>query len=116
MGSFSQLPTKALAECSRMTFCTNMILFFIHYRGFCITYGDGYRSHIFKPVSVQTMWSALQSLYRASECAKKNNSYQVTAVRYYDGLFQANKSDVACLNEWNVLPGVEPKRPLISNM
>lgn len=84
--------------------------------GFCITTGDGLRSHIFKPVSVQTMWTALQSLYQASECAKKNNSYQVYAVNHYNELFQSNKSDMECLNEWNTLPGVEVKRPITTAM
>lgn len=84
--------------------------------GFCITNGDGLRSHIFKPVSVQTMWTALQSLYQASECAKKNNSYQVYAAKHYTKLFQTYRSDTECLNEWNTLPGVEVKRPVISAM
>ncbi|ODM91974.1 Protein phosphatase Slingshot [Orchesella cincta] len=84
--------------------------------GFSITNGDGLRSHIFKPVSVQTMWTALQSLYQASECAKKNNSYQVYAVNHYTKLFQTYRSDPACLNEWNALPGVEVRRPMTSQM
>ncbi|CAL8129737.1 unnamed protein product [Orchesella dallaii] len=84
--------------------------------GFSITNGDGLRSHIFKPVSVQTMWTALQSLYQASECAKKNNSYQVYAVNHYNKLFQTYTSETACLNEWNALPGVEVRRPMTSQM
>ncbi|KAK7882522.1 hypothetical protein WMY93_028696 [Mugilogobius chulae] len=50
------------------------------------------RVHVFKPVSVQAMWSSLQSLHKACEVASRISSSQV------------------CVNEWNAMQDVESHR------
>ncbi|KAG8450436.1 hypothetical protein GDO86_002917 [Hymenochirus boettgeri] len=69
------------------------------------------RIHIFKPVSVQAMWSALQSLHKACEVARANNYYPgslfLTWVSYYESHIN---SDQALINEWNVMQDVQSHR------
>ncbi|CAB1316908.1 unnamed protein product [Coregonus sp. 'balchen'] len=54
-------------------------------RGFSVSTDN--RVHVFKPVSVQAMWSALQSLHKACEVARCHNYYPgslfLTWVSYY---------------------------------
>ncbi|XP_061103832.1 protein phosphatase Slingshot homolog 1-like isoform X2 [Conger conger] len=69
------------------------------------------RVHVFKPVSVQAMWSALQSLHKACEVARCHNYYPgslfLTWVSYYQSRVA---SDQACINEWNAMQDVESHR------
>ncbi|XP_074779400.1 protein phosphatase Slingshot homolog 2 isoform X4 [Athene noctua] len=70
------------------------------------------RVHIFKPVSVQAMWSALQSLHKACEVARLNNYYPgslfLTWVSYYESHIN---SDQLSVNEWNAMQDVQSHRP-----
>ncbi|XP_075575550.1 protein phosphatase Slingshot homolog 2 isoform X3 [Pelecanus crispus] len=70
------------------------------------------RVHIFKPVSVQAMWSALQSLHKACEVARSNNYYPgslfLTWVSYYESHINSDQSSV---NEWNAMQDVQSHRP-----
>ncbi|XP_016342620.1 protein phosphatase Slingshot homolog 2-like isoform X2 [Sinocyclocheilus anshuiensis] len=67
--------------------------------------------HIFKPVSVQAMWSALQSLHKACEVARCHNYFPgslfLTWVSYYQSRVS---SDQACINEWNAMQDVQSHR------
>ncbi|XP_018586223.1 protein phosphatase Slingshot homolog 2b isoform X2 [Scleropages formosus] len=69
------------------------------------------RVHIFKPVSVQAMWSALQSLHKACEVARVQNYYPgslfLTWVSYYQSRVS---SDQVCINEWNAMQDVQSHR------
>ncbi|XP_048021400.1 protein phosphatase Slingshot homolog 2b isoform X2 [Megalobrama amblycephala] len=69
------------------------------------------RIHIFKPVSVQAMWSALQSLHKACEVARCHNYFPgslfLTWVSYYQSRVS---SDQACINEWNAMKDVQSHR------
>ncbi|NXI38355.1 SSH2 phosphatase, partial [Galbula dea] len=70
------------------------------------------RVHVFKPVSVQAMWSALQSLHKACEVARSNNYYPgslfLTWVSYYESHINSDQSSV---NEWNAMQDVQSHRP-----
>lgn len=70
------------------------------------------RVHIFKPVSVQAMWSALQSLHKACEVARTHNYYPgslfLTWVSYYESHINSDQSSV---NEWNAMQDVQSHRP-----
>uniref|UniRef100_UPI0037E74823 protein phosphatase Slingshot homolog 2 n=1 Tax=Semicossyphus pulcher TaxID=241346 RepID=UPI0037E74823 len=69
------------------------------------------RVHVFKPVSVQAMWSALQSLHKACEVARCHNYYPgslfLTWVSYYQSRISSNQ---ICINEWNAMQDVESHR------
>ncbi|XP_043910403.1 protein phosphatase Slingshot homolog 2 isoform X2 [Protopterus annectens] len=69
------------------------------------------RVHIFKPVSVQAMWSALQSLHKACEVARTQNYFPgslfLTWISYYESHIN---SDQSCINEWNAMPDVQCHR------
>ncbi|XP_044057329.1 protein phosphatase Slingshot homolog 2 isoform X2 [Siniperca chuatsi] len=69
------------------------------------------RVHVFKPVSVQAMWSALQSLHKACEVARCHNYYPgslfLTWVSYYQSRVSSNQF---CVNEWNAMQDVESHR------
>ncbi|XP_076831843.1 uncharacterized protein ssh2a isoform X2 [Brachyhypopomus gauderio] len=69
------------------------------------------RVHIFKPVSVQAMWSALQSLHKACELARGYNYYPgslfLTWVTYYQSRIS---SEQHCVNEWNAMQDVQSHR------
>ncbi|XP_029924677.1 protein phosphatase Slingshot homolog 2b isoform X2 [Myripristis murdjan] len=69
------------------------------------------RVHVFKPVSVQAMWSALQSLHKACEVARCHNYFPgslfLTWVSYYQSRVS---SDQAHINEWNAMQDVQSHR------
>lgn len=78
--------------------------------GFSISvYG---KTHIFKPVSVQAMWSALQTLHKVSQKARENNFYPGGPshgwVSYYENSISSDRS---YLNEWNAMDSIESRRP-----
>ncbi|XP_014222170.1 uncharacterized protein LOC106649319 isoform X2 [Trichogramma pretiosum] len=68
--------------------------------------------HIFKPVSVQAMWSALQTLHKVSSKARAHNYFlgglSHDWVSYYE---QRIESDRSCLNEWHAMDNLESRRP-----
>lgn len=70
------------------------------------------KTHIFKPVSVQAMWSALQTLHKVSQKARENNFYPGGPshdwLSYYESRIE---SDQSCLNEWNTMDSIESRRP-----
>lgn len=78
--------------------------------GFSITVCD--RHHIFKPVSVQAMWSTLQTLHKVSAKAREQNYFQGglthSWVEYYENRIESERS---CLNEWHAMDNLESKRP-----
>lgn len=70
------------------------------------------RMHVFKPVSVQAMWSALQVLHKACEVARRHNYFPggvaLLWATYYESCIG---SDQSCLSEWTAMQGVESTRP-----
>ncbi|XP_056586823.1 protein phosphatase Slingshot homolog 2b isoform X2 [Triplophysa dalaica] len=77
--------------------------------GFSVTTDN--KIHVFKPVSVQAMWSALQSLHKACEVARGQNYFPgslfMTWVSYYQSRVS---SDQVCINEWNAMQDVQSHR------
>uniref|UniRef100_A0A8C4IKH8 protein-serine/threonine phosphatase n=1 Tax=Dicentrarchus labrax TaxID=13489 RepID=A0A8C4IKH8_DICLA len=78
-------------------------------RGFSVSTDS--RIHVFKPVSVQAMWSALQSLHKACEVARCHNYFPgslfLTWVSYYQSRVC---SDQVRINEWNAMQDVQSHR------
>ncbi|XP_044753913.1 protein phosphatase Slingshot isoform X3 [Coccinella septempunctata] len=70
------------------------------------------KHHIFKPVSVQAMWSALQTLHKASSKAREQNYFQAGLTHGWVDYYEARiESDRSCLNEWHAMDNLESKRP-----
>ncbi|XP_065106802.2 protein phosphatase Slingshot homolog 1 isoform X1 [Paramisgurnus dabryanus] len=78
--------------------------------GFSVTTAG--RMHIFKPVSVQAMWSALQILHKVCEVSRRYNYFPggmaLTWMGYYESCIS---SDQSCINEWNAMQDLETLRP-----
>ncbi|XP_066143977.1 protein phosphatase Slingshot isoform X2 [Euwallacea fornicatus] len=78
--------------------------------GFSVSICDSH--HIFKPVSVQAMWSALQTLHKVSAKAREGNYYPGggthTWVEHYESRIASDRS---CLNEWHAMDCLESRRP-----
>lgn len=70
------------------------------------------RTHVFKPVSVQAMWSALQVLHKVCEVARRYNYFPgglaLVWASYYESCIC---SDQSCINEWNTMQDLESTRP-----
>uniref|UniRef100_A0ABM5F1M0 protein-serine/threonine phosphatase n=1 Tax=Pogona vitticeps TaxID=103695 RepID=A0ABM5F1M0_9SAUR len=70
------------------------------------------KMHVFKPVSVQAMWSALQILHKACEVARRYNYFPggmaLVWATYYESCIASEQS---CINEWNAMQDVESTRP-----
>ncbi|CAN9513229.1 unnamed protein product [Ophioblennius macclurei] len=70
------------------------------------------RTHVFKPVSVQAMWSALQVLHKACEVSRRYNYFPggmaLTWMGYYESCISSEQS---CINEWNAMKDLETTRP-----
>ncbi|KAG8180189.1 hypothetical protein JTE90_017704 [Oedothorax gibbosus] len=78
--------------------------------GFSVT-SDG-RHHIFKPVSVQAMWSALQTLHKASSKARERNYFKTGGTHQWVEYYESHiASDRSCLNEWHAMDDIESRRP-----
>ncbi|KAJ3605615.1 hypothetical protein NHX12_027660, partial [Muraenolepis orangiensis] len=77
--------------------------------GFSVNAGG--RSHVFRPVSVQAMWSALQVLHKAREGACRSSLYPGSGAlawtQYYEGCLSSEQS---VLNEWNAITDLESRR------
>ncbi|XP_070851567.1 protein phosphatase Slingshot isoform X3 [Drosophila suzukii] len=70
------------------------------------------KTHIFKPVSVQAMWSALQTLHKVSKKARENNFYASGPSHDWLSSYERRiESDQSCLNEWNAMDALESRRP-----
>ncbi|XP_017020543.1 protein phosphatase Slingshot isoform X2 [Drosophila kikkawai] len=70
------------------------------------------KTHIFKPVSVQAMWSALQTLHKVSKKARENNFYASGPSHDWLSSYESRiESDQSCLNEWNAMDALESRRP-----
>ncbi|XP_061905105.1 protein phosphatase Slingshot homolog 2b [Entelurus aequoreus] len=69
------------------------------------------RVHVFKPVSVQAMWSALQSLHKACEVARCHNYFPgslfLTWVSYYQSRVSSDQNRI---NEWNAMQDLQSYR------
>ncbi|XP_056289280.1 protein phosphatase Slingshot homolog 1 isoform X2 [Pseudoliparis swirei] len=69
------------------------------------------RSHVFKPVSVQAMWSALQVLHKACEVSRRFNYFQggiaLTWMAFYESGITSEQS---CINEWNAMTDLDTAR------
>uniref|UniRef100_A0A8C1M1H0 Protein phosphatase Slingshot homolog 1 n=1 Tax=Cyprinus carpio TaxID=7962 RepID=A0A8C1M1H0_CYPCA len=78
--------------------------------GFSVT--TAAHTHIFKPVSVQAMWSALQILHKACEVSRRYNYFPggmaLTWMGYYESCISSEQS---CINEWNAMQDLETLRP-----
>uniref|UniRef100_A0A3B3S3Y6 protein-serine/threonine phosphatase n=1 Tax=Paramormyrops kingsleyae TaxID=1676925 RepID=A0A3B3S3Y6_9TELE len=69
------------------------------------------RVHIFKPVSVQAMWSALQSLHKACEVARCHNYYPGSLFLTWLSYYQSRvASEQTCINEWNAMQDLQSHR------
>nr|XP_040052622.1 protein phosphatase Slingshot homolog 1 isoform X2 [Gasterosteus aculeatus aculeatus] len=70
------------------------------------------RTHVFKPVSVQAMWSALQVLHKACEVSRRYNYFPggmaLTWMGYYESCIASDQSSI---NEWNAMKDLESTRP-----
>ncbi|XP_053276672.1 protein phosphatase Slingshot homolog 1 isoform X2 [Pleuronectes platessa] len=70
------------------------------------------RTHVFKPVSVQAMWSALQVMHKACEVSRRYNYFPggiaLTWMGYYESCIA---SEQTCINEWNAMKDLETPRP-----
>ncbi|RZF42561.1 hypothetical protein LSTR_LSTR001356, partial [Laodelphax striatellus] len=70
------------------------------------------RQHIFKPVSVQAMWSALQTLYKVSWKAREENYFEGGLTHEWVNYYERRiRSEQSCLNEWHAMDNLESKRP-----
>lgn len=70
------------------------------------------KQHIFKPISVQAMWSSLQTLHKASAEARSGNLYEGGSVYTWTQSYSERiSSDRSCLNEWIAMDGLTSKRP-----
>ncbi|KAE8634210.1 hypothetical protein XENTR_v10002231 [Xenopus tropicalis] len=69
------------------------------------------KTHVFKPVSVQAMWSALQVLHKACEVARRFNYFpgglSLVWATYYESCISSEQS---CINEWNTMQDLESAR------
>ncbi|XP_053324957.1 protein phosphatase Slingshot homolog 1 [Spea bombifrons] len=70
------------------------------------------RTHVFKPVSVQAMWSALQILHKACEVSRRHNYFPgglaLVWATFYESCISSGQS---CINEWNTMQDLESTRP-----
>ncbi|XP_055633663.1 protein phosphatase Slingshot isoform X2 [Toxorhynchites rutilus septentrionalis] len=67
---------------------------------------------IFKPVSVQAMWSALQTLHKVSSKAREHNFFAGGSSHEWVSYYEQNiDSDRSCLNEWHTMDALESRRP-----
>ncbi|XP_063044093.1 protein phosphatase Slingshot homolog 3 [Engraulis encrasicolus] len=76
--------------------------------GFSVTTAEVTR--IFKPVSLQTMWSVLQALHGCCERAVKAAVIPGCGLEWAQHYHRHVESDQACLNEWTVMTGLESIR------
>ncbi|XP_040028462.2 protein phosphatase Slingshot homolog 3 isoform X1 [Gasterosteus aculeatus] len=76
--------------------------------GFSVTTAEEIR--IFKPVSMQTMWTVLQALHGCCERAVNAALIPGNGLEWAEHYHQHTESDRLCLNEWEVLNDLESVR------
>uniref|UniRef100_A0A8C8VIJ2 protein-serine/threonine phosphatase n=1 Tax=Pelusios castaneus TaxID=367368 RepID=A0A8C8VIJ2_9SAUR len=77
--------------------------------GFSVTSGG--QTRIFKPISVQTMWSVLQVLHKACNEAVHNNHFPGgSALGWAEWYQRAISSEQSCINEWLAMSDLESVR------
>uniref|UniRef100_A0A8C9YT76 protein-serine/threonine phosphatase n=1 Tax=Sander lucioperca TaxID=283035 RepID=A0A8C9YT76_SANLU len=76
--------------------------------GFSVTTAEEIR--IFKPVSMQTMWSVLQALHGCCERAVKAAVIPGNGLEWAQHYHQHIESDRFCLNEWEAMNDLESVR------
>ncbi|XP_024294388.1 protein phosphatase Slingshot homolog 1 isoform X1 [Oncorhynchus tshawytscha] len=70
------------------------------------------RNHVFKPVSVQAMWSALQILHKVCEVSRRYNYFPGGMALTWMGFYESCiSSEQSCINEWNAMRDLETLRP-----
>ncbi|XP_062431971.1 protein phosphatase Slingshot homolog 3 isoform X4 [Rhea pennata] len=78
--------------------------------GFSVTSGG--QTRIFKPISVQTMWTVLQELHRAcSEATHGGHIPGGPALAWARDYAVAVASEQSCINEWLAMADLESVRP-----
>ncbi|XP_064613046.1 protein phosphatase Slingshot homolog 1-like isoform X2 [Liolophura sinensis] len=81
--------------------------------GFSINYEETH--HLFKPVSVQAMWSALQSLHKVVAVATSNFYFAHGLTHTWVGYYQARiSSDQHCITEWHLREDIMTFREVTS--
>ncbi|KAG1954372.1 protein phosphatase Slingshot homolog 3 [Pimephales promelas] len=76
--------------------------------GFSVTSAEVTR--IFKPVSIQTMWSVLQALHGCCERAVRGAVIPGCGLEWAQHYRENVESDQHCLNEWGAMTGLESVR------
>lgn len=76
--------------------------------GFSVTSAEVTR--IFKPVSIQTMWSVLQALHGCCERAVRGAVIPGCGMEWAQHYIVHVESDQHCLNEWGAMTGLESVR------
>ncbi|XP_046695038.1 protein phosphatase Slingshot homolog 1 isoform X3 [Silurus meridionalis] len=78
----------------------------------CFSVRTAGKTHIFKPVSIQVMWSALQVLHKVCEVSHQYNyvpgSTSFSWINSYESRISSNQSFI---NEWNTISNLETPRP-----
>nr|XP_042714069.1 protein phosphatase Slingshot homolog 3 isoform X2 [Chrysemys picta bellii] len=70
------------------------------------------QTRIFKPISVQTMWSVLQVLHKACNEAVQNNHFPGgSALGWAEWYQRTIASEQSCINEWLAMSDLESVRP-----
>ncbi|XP_022523520.2 protein phosphatase Slingshot homolog 1 isoform X2 [Astyanax mexicanus] len=64
------------------------------------------RCHVFKPVSMQAMWSALQVLHKACEVSRRCNYSPGGMAFTWMGFYELS-SEQSCIDEWNAASDLE---------
>ncbi|XP_031557403.1 protein phosphatase Slingshot homolog 2-like isoform X2 [Actinia tenebrosa] len=74
--------------------------------GFCLC--SNYRRHILKPVSVQTMWTAVQWVHRCGDNARKNNQFPSGQSHQWTTYYSSRiSSEQSCIKEWLEMEDVD---------
>ncbi|XP_064200130.1 protein phosphatase Slingshot homolog 3 isoform X1 [Anguilla rostrata] len=76
--------------------------------GFSVTSAE--ETRIFKPESIQTMWSVLQALHGCCERAVKGAVIPSCGLDWAQNYASQVESDRHCLNEWDAMTGLESVR------
>ncbi|KAF3838280.1 hypothetical protein F7725_010048 [Dissostichus mawsoni] len=76
--------------------------------GFSVTAAE--ETRIFKPVSMQTMWSVLQALHGCTERAVSGAVIPGNGLEWAEHYHQHTESDRFCLNEWEAMNDLESVR------
>ncbi|XP_053284078.1 protein phosphatase Slingshot homolog 3 [Pleuronectes platessa] len=80
--------------------------------GFSVTSAE--ETRIFKPVSMQTMWSVLQALHGCCERAVKAVLIPGSGLEWAEHYQKLIESDRFCLNEWEAMDDLESVRKDVS--